>query len=134
MGDTPKARRLRPPWLLADIAGPSMLPNLYDGEQVLAWPYARVRPGDVVVVRRPDRPEVVMVKRVRERVADGWWLLGDNPYRSIDSREFGPVADHLVMGRAAFVRRRGGAGTGAEGASRGRARWRRIGADNPFEG
>lgn len=99
-----------------------MLPNLADGDRVLVRHGARVRPGDVVAVMRPDRPEVVMVKRVHKRVDGGWWVLGDNPYRSTDSRDFGPVPDELVVARVLAVRRKRWPW------------WRRVGSDNPFEG
>lgn len=121
MTDSPGAGRGLLPWGFADVAGGSMLPNLADGDRVLVRYGARVRPGDVVLAIRPDRPGVVMLKRARERVEGGWWLLGDNPFRSTDSREFGPVPEALVLGRVRAVRR-------------GRARWRRVRADDPFGG
>ncbi|MCF2529959.1 nickel-type superoxide dismutase maturation protease [Yinghuangia soli] len=112
--------RWRLPWGMADVSGGSMLPNLADGERVLVRYRARVRPGDVVLAVRPDRPDVLMFKRAVRRDPEGWWVLGDQPYRSTDSREFGPVPDGLVLARALLVRRR--------------KRWSRIGTDNPFEG
>jgi nickel-type superoxide dismutase maturation protease len=114
------AHRAWLPWGFAVVTGGSMLPNLRDGDRVVIRYRAAVRPGDVVLVRRPDRPEVTMVKRVGERRPDGWWVLGDNPYRSTDSREFGPVPAELVLGRVLRVRRTGG-------------KWERVGAENPFE-
>ncbi|WP_436773589.1 nickel-type superoxide dismutase maturation protease [Yinghuangia sp. YIM S09857] len=121
MADIARAARHRFPWGTVNVSGGSMLPNLADGDRVLVRHGARVRPGDVVLAVRPDRPEAAMVKRVRERRHGGWWLLGDNPHRSTDSRDFGPVPDELVMARAIAVRRK---------------TWpwlRRIGSDNPFE-
>lgn len=102
-----------------------MLPNLADGDRVLVCYGARVRAGDVVLALRPDRPGVAMVKRAAEHVGEGWRLLGDNPHRSTDSRDFGPVPDALVLGRVLAVRRPGGGGWW-------RFRWRRVGDDNPF--
>jgi nickel-type superoxide dismutase maturation protease len=119
MADVGDAARRRLPWGLVEVRGGSMLPNLTDGDRVLVRYGARVRPGDVVVVVRPDRREVGMVKRAKEHRPDGWWVLGDNPYRSTDSREFGAVPDDLVVARVLAVRRS-------------RLRWARVGDANPF--
>jgi hypothetical protein len=64
---------------------------------------SQIEVGDVVVARRPDRPDLLIVKRVTRREGLGWWLTGDNPGRSDDSRTFGSVPDALVVGR--LVRR-----------------------------
>ncbi|MGW0657611.1 nickel-type superoxide dismutase maturation protease [Streptodolium elevatio] len=122
MADIAEAARHRFPWGLVQVEGGSMLPNLVDGDRVLVRYGARVRPGDVVAAVRPDRPEVGMLKRVRERRDGGWWVLGDNPYPSTDSRHFGPVPDELVVARVVAVRRKTWPW------------WRRVGTDNPFEG
>ena len=93
----------------ARVAGDSMRPYLYDGDWVVIrrgrpgkhGPRARV--GDVVVVRRPDRPELVVVKRVGDVRADGrLWLIGDNPAASDDSRVFGAVPPAAVEGRVVW--------------------------------
>ncbi|HSF26428.1 MAG TPA: nickel-type superoxide dismutase maturation protease [Actinomycetes bacterium] len=91
----------RPAWPLGRVAvaGASMLPTLHPGDWLVVRWGAHVRPGDVVVARRPDRPGLLLVKRVVRREPGGWWLVGDNPGASDDSRLFGPVADDLVLGR-----------------------------------
>lgn len=81
------------------IIGPSMAPALRNGEVYLARRGARVRVGDVVVLRHPQRPELLTVKRVARGEAGGWWVEGDNPRESTDSREFGLVAPTAVVGR-----------------------------------
>lgn len=68
-----------------------MSPVLADGDVVLARFGARVRPGDVVLVRWPARPEQLSVKRAVRPDGAGWWVLGDNPYGSTDSRTLGPA-------------------------------------------
>jgi nickel-type superoxide dismutase maturation protease len=84
------------------VAGESMAPTLRDGDWLVCRRVAPdhvVRPGDVVVVERPDRPGLLLVKRAVRREADGWWVEGDNAAASDDSRVFGAVPDALVVAR-----------------------------------
>lgn len=80
------------------VAGDSMLPTLRDGDACLVRRTRRIRPGQLVVVERPDRPGLLIVKRVWRREPTGWWVEGDNPDASDDSRGFGPVPDAKVIG------------------------------------
>jgi nickel-type superoxide dismutase maturation protease len=78
-----------------------MAPRLRPGALVIAEPLddaAVLRPGDVVVARRPDRPQLDIIKRIRSiDTAGTLFLVGDNPRASTDSRDFGAVArDHIV--------------------------------------
>ena len=77
-----------------------MSPTLRDGDALLIWRGARVRPGDVVVARFRTRPDLLVVKRVVRAQDGGWWLRGDNEFGGDDSRAYG-VAD--VIGRV-FLR------------------------------
>jgi nickel-type superoxide dismutase maturation protease len=99
MSNTPLAQRSLPLLGVAVVAGVSMVPTLRPGDRVLVWYGARVRPGHLVIARRPDRPNLFIVKRAVRREAGGWWLLGDNPYGSDDSRLFGTVPEESVLGR-----------------------------------
>jgi nickel-type superoxide dismutase maturation protease len=78
-----------------------MTPTLRAGDCLLVRYGGRpARVGDVVVVRRPDRPELLVVKRVRRRLSDGrLWLAGDNSAASDDSRSFGAIAPGAVLAR-----------------------------------
>lgn len=78
-------------WRRVAVHGRSMAPTLLPGDLLLVRAGARVRPGDLVVVRRPDRPQLLLVKRAVRPVDGGWWLEGDNPAASEDSRVFGPA-------------------------------------------
>lgn len=82
------------------VAGTSMTPTLLPGDAVLVWRGVivgaaggpRVRAGDLVVARFRARPDRLVVKRAVRRCPDGgWWLLGDNPRGSDDSRRYGPA-------------------------------------------
>ncbi|WP_241562460.1 nickel-type superoxide dismutase maturation protease [Streptomyces hoynatensis] len=85
---------------LAEVYNPSMLPTLRPGDHLLLGYGARVRPGDVLVVRHPFQHDLLIVKRAAARREGGWWVLGDNPRVTNDSREFGVVPDGLVVARA----------------------------------
>jgi nickel-type superoxide dismutase maturation protease len=76
-----------------------MVPTYYDGDRLLVRYGAPVRPGDVVIARDPRDPDRALVKRAARPERGGWWLLADNPYSTGDSRQFGPVAAQLVLGR-----------------------------------
>ena len=73
-----------------------MLPLLPPGSRVVAVPVkpeSVLQAGDIVAARRPDRPSVEIIKRIHSLVAPGqYFLTGDNPDESTDSRHFGPVS------------------------------------------
>lgn len=102
MTDGHASARGRSPYLRAAVAGDSMRPTLSDGDWVLCRRVrgaTGAREGDVVVLERPDRPGLLVVKRVVRREAGGWWVEGDNAAASDDSRTFGPVPDRYVVAR-----------------------------------
>jgi nickel-type superoxide dismutase maturation protease len=97
-----------------EISGPSMSPVLEPGDFALAVRPGRLRRGDVVVIGHPRKPGLEMVKRIaglpRELVPDGrilepgqWWVEGDNPDQSTDSRHFGPVTRGLIKAKVRLV-------------------------------
>jgi nickel-type superoxide dismutase maturation protease len=91
------------PIMRVDVAGSSMEPTLADGDWLLCRILGSgrtVKPGDIVVVRRPDRPELLLVKRAVRREDASWWVEGDNPSASDDSRVFGLVPDDHVLAKA----------------------------------
>jgi len=86
-------------WRRVAVRGPSMSPALHDGDVLLIRFGAPVRPGDVVLVRWRTRPTQLSVKRAVRVVGGGWWVAGDNPFGSTDSRELGP-AEVVAVARA----------------------------------
>jgi signal peptidase I len=78
------------------VSGPSMVPTLHDGDRLLVWRGARVRPGDVVLARFASLPELLVVKRAVRPVGPGWQLASDNDFAGGDSRRYGPGE---VLGR-----------------------------------
>ncbi|MER7009819.1 S24/S26 family peptidase [Saccharopolyspora sp. NPDC000359] len=79
------------PWRRLLVRGPSMVPTLRDRDVVLLRLRGRARPRDVVLVRWPQRPEQLSVKRAVRLEAGGWHVEGDNSFGSTDSRELGPA-------------------------------------------
>ncbi|MDA3022243.1 MAG: nickel-type superoxide dismutase maturation protease [Actinomycetota bacterium] len=85
------------------IIGPSMAPAMRTGDYWVVWRTKKVRPGQVVLLRHPLRPELPIVKRLISQPGPGlWWVEGDSPHISDDSRVFGPVATSAIVGRVTF--------------------------------
>jgi nickel-type superoxide dismutase maturation protease len=80
-----------------------MAPRLPPGALVVARAIdgmTPVRVGDVVVARRPDRPELDIIKRIQAIDVNGRIVLvGDNPAASTDSRQFGAVPREQIVAR-----------------------------------
>jgi len=94
-----------PLWRVA-VAERSMEPALRPGDWLLVrrglrpGRPPRIRPGRLVIARHPDRPDLLLVKRVTRREQRGWWLESDNPGAgAVDSRHFGPVGPGQIEGR-----------------------------------
>lgn len=87
------------PLVRVAVAGPSMVPALRHGDAVVVRRGGRVRPGDVVLARFPALPDRLVVKRAVRPHGAGWWVQGDNPYASDDSRRYGAAE---VLGRVVW--------------------------------
>lgn len=78
-----------------------MEPALPAGSLVIARPVSaatRLKAGDVVVARRPDRPRLEIIKRIHSIDRAGTiFLVGDNSAASTDSRDFGAVAKGQIV-------------------------------------
>jgi nickel-type superoxide dismutase maturation protease len=74
-----------------------MSPALTDGDVVLVRFGAKPAPGDIVLVRWDARPGQLSVKRLVRSQQPGWWVLGDNPEASTDSRQLGPAEVPAVV-------------------------------------
>jgi signal peptidase I len=99
------------------VRGESMLPALLPGERVLvdtmAYRLGDPSARDVVLARHRERPGREMLKRVAGVPGDEidgrvlgegeYWLVGDSPEFSTDSRELGAYRREDIAGRAWFV-------------------------------
>lgn len=93
-------------WTTIAIAGDSMVPAANPGEWWLVRRGARISRGDLVAFWHPERLDLLVVKRAVESRDGGWWMLGDNPGRSDDSRTFGVVPADRIVGVLRFRYRR----------------------------
>jgi phage repressor protein C with HTH and peptisase S24 domain len=91
---------------LVRVAGASMAPALGEGDLLLVRWGSQPRAGQVVLARWPG--SVLACKRATRREGSGWWLLGDNPEQSEDSRQRGAGE---VVARVVLRLRRGCGGS-----------------------
>ena len=93
-----------------------MRPTLEPGDVVVATVRGRAGRDSLVVIERPDRPGFEMIKRVTATPGDvapdgvvlpaaRYWVEGDDPFRSTDSRSFGPVDRRDIRGVVRFTLR-----------------------------
>lgn len=81
-----------------------MFPLLRAGDEVLvdrrAFRRRQPRIGDIVIVQHPEQDDLKIIKRVTAVSPDDrYYVAGDNPAASTDSRDFGPVPKALILGR-----------------------------------
>jgi signal peptidase I len=97
------------PWI---VAGASMEPTLRDGERILVDLYSlrrrSPRLGEIVLLEGPSGG-ADLVKRVTRGPSPGrefggtvYFVTGDNPSESLDSRAFGPVPRSRMRGRVVY--------------------------------
>lgn len=84
------------------VSGSSMLPAYSAGSKLLVSRIIYVvrgpKIGDVVVLR-DLRGGRLILKRIKSENRDGYWVEGDNPAGSTDSRSFGPVKKEDMIGK-----------------------------------
>lgn len=86
---------MRWPWRWYRVEGDSMLPLFREGDAVVVFRWARVRPGRVVMARVEGR---TVMKRVDSVSEHGIFLRGDHAEKSTDSRAFGAVHPAQIEG------------------------------------
>jgi len=81
-----------------------MLPLLQPGDEILIDPhaYTKLLPqiDDIVVTVHPWQKNLTIVKRIAALDSqERYWLLGDNPQRSTDSRHWGTIELADIIGK-----------------------------------
>jgi phage repressor protein C with HTH and peptisase S24 domain len=84
-----------------------MSPTYSPGDWLVVCWGARAKAGDVVVAARADGTEVI--KRIKQVQGGQWWLEGDNPAESTDSRSIGPFDRNQIKAKVLFRYWRGNA-------------------------
>lgn len=84
---------------LAVIHGHSMIPSYAPGEVVLVKYGAQFTVGDVVLIKFTHRTDI---KRVKEILGSRVFVQGDHEAVSIDSRNYGPVKNDMIIGKVIY--------------------------------
>lgn len=102
---------VRRPFRVA-VEGESMAPTLRPGDFLIAVRSGPIRRGALAVVELPNPPRYEVVKRMVGVPGDSieggplspgeFWMLGDNPAASTDSRTMGPVRREAIRGVVRF--------------------------------
>ena len=73
-----------------------MEPNFKNGERLLALNFFKPKSGDVVVIGKSHKR---ILKRIEHVSGNLFYVLGDNKEKSTDSRHFGLVPKHEMIGK-----------------------------------
>ncbi len=80
-----------------------MLPNLKPGQSVVTfnwYPSQKLKVGDLIVIKVDDR---LIVKRLGKINHQGFFVVGDNPEQSTDSRHFGLIDKNNLVGKVIYI-------------------------------
>ena len=89
-------------FMVAKVQGSSMVPRLKAGDLIFLQKTQKLKVGQIAIAQRPDRPNLLVIKRVKAVTKNGYWLEGDNQSESDDSRIFGEVDKNLILGKFIF--------------------------------
>lgn len=82
-----------------------MEPTLKSGDEVLisSFPYFLTSPKvrDIVAVKIDEK---VFIKRITKIENKKYFLTGDNPKDSLDSRKFGTISKDIILGKVIFLK------------------------------
>jgi nickel-type superoxide dismutase maturation protease len=97
-------RRANKPLMLRRVKGDGMYPTLEKGQLVLIRRRPNLKINDIVVFVHNGAEKV---KRICGMEGDFFYVLGDNPRYSTDSRQYGYIRRDSVVGTVVFPREDG---------------------------
>jgi signal peptidase I len=87
------------------VHGHSMEPTYFEEDRLfvssLIYRIFKPKKGDVVVVQ-DSRTGRLILKRIVKIRGSKYFVVGDNPSKSTDSRQFGTVARSAIIGKVLF--------------------------------
>lgn len=92
---------MRFPIKLRRVVGPSMIPTYKDGDYIVAKSKFDLKVGDLVLAKRGD---MEIIKRVTDINDDSVFIEGDNPGKSLDSRQLGWFHQSLITAKVVWPR------------------------------
>ena len=83
------------------VSGRSMLPTLSEGDELTSIRsyLCKIYVGDIVVAKPYEAENRLVIKRVAKINGDYYYLLGDNPNESYDSRNYGWVSKKEIVAK-----------------------------------
>jgi nickel-type superoxide dismutase maturation protease len=81
-----------------------MLPTFKNGDEVLIKSDKNYQLNDVVLANHPFKKSIKIIKRIGQITDDGkFFLIGDNPPESTDSRTFGFFNGDQIIGKVVNI-------------------------------
>lgn len=99
------------------VQGESMTPRFLPSQRVfvnrLSYFFHKPKRGDVVIVKDPRKTDRELLKRITALPGDvienivlkdnEYFIVGDNPEASTDSRALGPIKKSLIVGKVTLT-------------------------------
>lgn len=90
---------------LFKVYGHSMMPTISPGQRVavsgIPYLFSKPKKGDIVLIKDLQN-NAYFIKRIAYIHANTYTVLGDNPYDSKDSRQFGRIHYSAIVGKVLF--------------------------------
>lgn len=88
-------------FMFLTVSGRSMFPTLTEGEKLTSVRsyLCKLNVGDIVVAKPYECDNRLVIKRIANIEGDYYFLLGDNPDESYDSRNYGWVSKKEIVAK-----------------------------------
>ena len=88
-------------FMFLTVSGRSMFPTLTEGEKLTSVRsyLCKLNVGDIVVAKPYECDNRLVIKRIANIDGDHYFLLGDNPDESYDSRNYGWVSKKEIVAK-----------------------------------